>query len=85
MSKESSPQLNLLPCGGYVSTAFVFASVGSQNAANSVYAAKSTIDGQNALLPNKANVVHTFKTDAERMQYLLGKMATVKGCSGISQ
>jgi|LauGreDrversion4_2_1035121.scaffolds.fasta_scaffold01050_25 hypothetical protein len=77
---DANPKLEYLPCGGVVSTAFVFQSVQVQNAANSVYVAKSTIDGQYAA-SNSARV-QTFKSDYERMQYILGRQGTVPRCSG---
>jgi hypothetical protein len=75
---SSSPQTYNLPCGGVISTAFVFNTVETQGAANSVYVAKSTIDGQyaasNAVAPRK----YVFKTDAERMQFILGRQALTR-------
>jgi len=66
----------LTSCQATVSTIFVFDSVAGQNAANSIYSNKkgdltSSIAGT---LP--AGVRHdvklVFKTDYERMQYLMG-------------
>ena len=82
MSQDSTPSIKLLPHGGYVSTAFVFGSVANQASANSAYVAKSTIDASNAADPTKKDRVYTFKSDYERMQYLLGKIATVPRCAG---
>jgi hypothetical protein len=82
MSLESSPRTSALPRGGFVSTIFTYNSVGVQNAANSVYVQKSTIDGQNAADPTKAGRVYTFKSDYERMQYLIGRVGTVPRCTG---
>ncbi len=42
----ASPKVQFLPSGGVVSTAFVFQTSDYQNAANSVYVHKSTIDAQ---------------------------------------
>ena len=60
----------LQSCQVPVSTIFVYDSPQAQNAANSIYVYKSTIDS----LP--ANVAsgkkYQFKTDFERMQYILG-------------
>jgi hypothetical protein len=57
-------------CGVKVSTIFQFDSPTVQTAANSVYMYKSTFDG------NPSNVargkVYTFKSDFERLQYLMG-------------
>lgn len=57
-------------CQVPVSTIFVFESPQFQNAANSVYVFKSTFDGtaSNAASGKK----YQFKSDFERMQYLLG-------------
>ena len=82
MSLESTPKLEFLPCGGVLSTSFVYSSVATQAAANSVYAGKSTLVGNNNLNARSANVGFTFKTDAERMQYLIGKIGTVPKCTG---
>jgi hypothetical protein len=77
---DANPKLQYLPCGGVISTAFVFQTVDIQNAANSVYVAKSTTDGLYA--SSNLNKVYTFKSDRERMQYILGRQATVPKCSG---
>jgi len=82
MSLDSSPQISILRTGGYISTLFVHGTVANQAAANSVYAYKSTVDGQNALSPQTANRVYTFKSDRERMQYLIGRIGTVPQCTG---
>lgn len=82
MSLEATPKTQTLPFGGFISTVFTFQSVGVQNAANSVYVQKSTIDGQNIaatpLTPKKYN----FKSDYERMQYIIGQRGTIPGASG---
>jgi hypothetical protein len=83
MSLESSPQISVLPTGGYVSTLFVYGTVANQAAANSMYVAKSTIDAQYRADPNKNGRVYAFKSDRERMQYLLGRIATVPRCTGV--
>ena len=63
-------------CGSIVSTIFVFNSQGAQTAANTVYASKkgdltSSIAG--TLAPGVDHGVKlVFKTDYERMQYLMG-------------
>jgi hypothetical protein len=82
MSQDATPKTYPLPYGGFISTTFVFQSPQVQGAANSVYAAKSTADGlyasSNALAPKKYN----FKTDYERMQYIIGQRGTIPGASG---
>ncbi len=79
---SNNPQIQALPCGGWVSTNFNFYSRQFQEAANTVYVNKSTSDGlyasSNALTPK----VQQFKTDRERMQYIIGRQGTVRGCSG---
>lgn len=71
---ESSPRIEFLPSGGATSTIYTFESKGFQNAANSVYVQKSTFDS----LPQNAGKgkVYTFKTQQERMQYIIGQMGT---------
>ena len=82
MSDNSSPQTYPLPSGGYISTVFTFQSPQVQGAANAVYVQKSTADGlyasSNASAPRK----YTFKTDYERMQYIIGRQGSVPGASG---
>jgi hypothetical protein len=82
MSLESSPRVSILPTGGFVSTIFVHGSVANQNAANSMYVQKSTIDASYLADPTKVGRVYTFKSDRERMQYLIGKIGTVPRCTG---
>lgn len=79
---DASPKLKTLPCGGFISTVFTYNTVAIQAAANSVYAQKSTIDGQNAIANPSAPAKYVFKTDRERMQYIIGRQATVNRCSG---
>jgi len=83
MSLEATPKISVLPTGGYVSTLFVYNTVATQAAANAMYVQKSTIDGENSMNPRKFNQVYTFKSDRERMQYLIGKIATVPKCTGV--
>ena len=83
MSLDATPKTYPLPDGkGFISTVFTFQTVQIQAAANSVYVAKSTADGlyasSNATAPKKYN----FKTDYERMQYIIGRQGTVPGASG---
>lgn len=79
---SGTPEWRALPCGGFVSTTFVFQTTQVQNAANSVYFAKSTADAayltSNASAPKK----YTFKSDWERMQYILGRQGSAPRCSG---
>jgi hypothetical protein len=75
MSQDSSPQIRLLPTGGYVSTLFVFESVQYQNAANSAYLAKSTADAIYISQPNTQNIRSNFKSYDDRMKYLIGRLA----------
>jgi hypothetical protein len=80
MSQDASPKIQVLPTGGYVSTLFVFQSVGYQASANSAYLSKSTIDAEYAANPNTQNRRVTFKSYDEKMKYLLGRIATA-GCT----
>ena len=75
MSKDSSPRIQILPTGGYVSTLFVFESVQYQNAANSAYVAKSTADAFYQSNGNTQNVRANFKSYDEKMKYLIGCLA----------
>lgn len=81
MSQEATPKQFNLPCGGVVSTAFTFQSVAYQAAANSTYVLKSTIDGENAAKSPAAPRKYQFKSDQERMQYIIGKTALTPGCA----
>lgn len=80
MSLESSPKIEILPTGGYISTLFVYDTVAYQAAANSAYLAKSTADALYAASPNTANKKTNFKTYDEKIKYLIGKTA-VASCS----
>lgn len=82
MSQDATPKTYPLPYGGVISTAFVFQSVQVQGAANSVYVQKSTVDGQYAATNPSAPRKYNFKTDYERMQYIIGQRGTVPGASG---
>lgn len=55
-----------------MSTLFVYVSPTVQNAANNVYEQKTAADA--AYAAANSSVVYRFKTDAERMQYLIGRM-----------
>jgi hypothetical protein len=76
----ASPQTVTLPNGGTLSTVFVFQSIGSQNAANSVYTYASTTNA--AYKAAGSSSTYRFKTDYERMQYLQGQFAQARGASG---
>jgi hypothetical protein len=76
----ASPQQISLPNGGTISTIFVFQTVDSQNAANSVYDYTSTFNATQKA--NGSEAKYTFKTDRERMQYLQGQFARARGTSG---
>jgi hypothetical protein len=82
MSQDNTPKIQALPYGGFVSTLFTYSSKDVQNAANSVYVHKSTTDAfyaaQNPTAPKK----YTFKTDKERMQYIIGQRGTIPGATG---
>lgn len=70
---------NTRTCQQRLSTVFVFESPTFQTAATSVYAYKSTID---ALPANQASgKKYQFKSDFERLQYLMGLYATTPGGS----
>jgi len=66
------------PCPCAVSTIFVFQSPDFQNAANTVYEYKNSIDAYNASRGN--NTKYTFKSDFERMQYLMGSYNRKTSC-----
>lgn len=70
MSGESN-----CPCIVKVSTIFVFDTVGVQKAANNVYEFKKAFDAD----PKNAGrgVKYQFKTDFERMQYIIGQKGRV--------
>jgi hypothetical protein len=79
---SNTPEWYPLPTGGFVSTIFTYQSVQIQNAANSVYFQKSTVDAQYAASNAAAPKKYTFKTDYERMQYLIGQLGSVPRASG---
>jgi hypothetical protein len=83
MSLEASPKITVLPTGGFVSTVFVHGTVANQAAANSAYVSKSTIDADyRKTYGSNSGRVYTFKSDRERMQYLLGRIGSVPKCTG---
>ena len=60
-------------CAGAISTLYQFESPSFQTAANTVYIQKSTFD---SIPENQAKgKVYTFKTQGERLQYVIGSMA----------
>lgn len=59
----------ICPCITTPSTIFIFESVQFQRAANNVYEFKQAYDTANASSGKK----YQFKTDFERMQYLIGR------------
>lgn len=73
MSLESSPKIQVLPYGGYVSTSFVYNTVAYQSAANSAYVALSTSAAA-------SNTTPKFKTYDEKIKFLIGKTA-VASCT----
>ena len=81
MSDIRSPQLEYLPYGGAVSTVFVFQGVGVQKAANSVYLQKTMADAYFSTT-RAPNSTYNFKTNYERMQYIIGRQGTVPRASG---
>ena len=76
MSSTASPQIQVLPTGGYISTSMVFQSKGFQNSANTTYQYVSTYNSLKPATP------YTFKTDRERMLFKIGQQATVPGATG---
>lgn len=60
----------LQSCQVPVSTIFVYDTPQVQNAANTVYEYKKAFDARQSTMGKQA--VYTFKSDFERMQYLLG-------------
>lgn len=68
------------PCISYPATpTFVVNNTNFQNAANTVYLAKVAYDANPANIT--AQRVKTFKSDYERMQYLLGRYGRSCGTS----
>jgi hypothetical protein len=82
LSVDRSPRIVTLPDGQVISTSFVYQSVAIQNAANRVYIRKSTIDAQNAVDNPIAPKQYTFRSDYERMQFIIGKRGVARGASG---
>ena len=82
LAADRSPQIVTLPDGQVISTPFVYDSAAIQRAANSVYVRKSTIDAQNLAANPSAPLKYIFRTDYERMQYIIGKRGVARGASG---
>jgi hypothetical protein len=78
MSQGSSPQIQVLPTGGYVSTLFVFNSVDYQRSAAAAYVAKSTADAVYISSGNTENIRKNFKTYDEKTKYLIGRLAATQ-------
>lgn len=66
-------------CKFPVSTPFVFETVAYQNAANQVYEYVQAYNTANNAAVTGSN--YKFKSDYERMQYLLGQKGRKPGCS----
>lgn len=66
-------------CKFPVSTPFVFETVAYQNGANQVYEYVQAYNTANNASVTGSN--YKFKSDYERMQYLLGQKARKPGCS----
>lgn len=65
---------NTRTCGGFpVPGPFIFDTPQVQNAANTVYEFKQAYDARPLNIARKKT--YTFKTNAERIQYLLGRYA----------
>ena len=77
---DNTPTWKALPRGGYISTVFTFQSRDVQNAANTTYVHKSTVDA--SYVARNSNQRYTFKSDRERMLFILGRQGTVPRCSG---
>lgn len=73
LATDKSPQVIALPSGGFISTVFTHQSTEVQAAANSVYVHKSTMDGLAAAARPLAPSKYIFRTDYERMQYIIGR------------
>jgi hypothetical protein len=67
-------------CKVKVSTPFVFETVAYQNSANQVYEYVKAYNTANNASVTGSN--YKFKSDYERMQYLLGQKARSPGCAG---
>ena len=62
-----------MSCKVAVSTVFIFESPQFQDAANTVYLQKQAYDARQVALGSSN--VYVFKSDYERMQYLIGRYA----------
>ncbi len=79
---DYSPKRITLPCGGVISTVFTYKTVADTAAADSTYVNKSTIDAANLAANPTAPAKYIFRSDRERMQYIIGRQATAPKCSG---
>jgi len=70
---------SLTSCQGVVSTPFIFASPQYQQACNMIYANVSTVNGSNPNPTGNTNYIK-FKSDLERMQYILGQYGYAPKC-----
>lgn len=70
--------MNTGTCQVAVSTIFVFDSPGYQQTCNTVYTNVSTVVGQTKNNASGNTNYIRFKSDLERMQYLLGSFGTAK-------
>ena len=82
MSTDHTPKLVTLPCGGVISTVFLYNTVAINAANASVYVQKSTIDAANLAANPATPSKYVFKTDRERMQYIIGRQGTAPKCTG---
>jgi hypothetical protein len=77
---DNTPEWYALPKGGFISTVFTFQSKDVQNQANATYVHKSTVDA--SYVATNSNRKYNFKTDRERMLYIIGQRGTVPRASG---
>ena len=82
MSDLNSPKIIYTPNNIPISTIFTYESVKTQTEANTVYVHKSTFDAQALASNPTAPKAYNFKTDRERMLYIIGQRGTVPGASG---
>jgi hypothetical protein len=72
---DSSPNVQVMRTGGYISTQMVFQNKSVQNAANTTYQHVSSF---NSTSPTP----YVFKTYAEYLLFKTGQLATVPGATG---
>jgi hypothetical protein len=68
-------------CQGVVSTIFVFESPEYQTACNNIYVNRSTTDAYVQTKTSGNTNYIKFKTDLERMQYLMGQFNQRPACN----